>query len=121
MSNFHHFLVEHAMFPSPVTDETKSRGTTEISKLDVGNLETKWKATHAMKDDSLIPKLCQALQDILGDMELSAVAENHLRGLFSPQLELHKATGTTEDRWLENPNETHVRFPRISLPPSNSS
>lgn len=118
MSNFHDFLVERAMFPFPVPDENKSTGHIEIHVTDVERLDAKWKATHAVRDDTLVPKLCHALQDILRDMELSAVAENHLLGLFSSQLEVNRFSGRTDSRWLVNPHEVHVR---ISSQPSNSS
>ena len=51
-------------------------------------LEREWKAVHAVRDDTLVQKLCQALEDILGATALAAGAENYLLASFSPQLQV---------------------------------
>jgi hypothetical protein len=111
MSNFHDFLVKHAMFPFPEPDDTKSVVSTDISELEVGLLGKGWKAGHAVRDDTLVQKLCDVLQDILGDTALPPGAENHLLSFFSPKLGVTFA-GEVEDEWLMNPNEAHVSFPK---------
>jgi hypothetical protein len=112
MSNFHDFLVKHAMFPFPEPDEARSIGSTDISEIEVGLLETEWKAKHAVRDDTLIQKLCDTLQDILGDTVLPADANNHLLAAFSPKLQVDEYNSTFDDDWLANPNEAHVSFPK---------
>jgi hypothetical protein len=55
MSKWHDFLVEYAKFPFPLPDESRTVGTTDISDLEVGLLETRvWKAKYAVRDDALI-------------------------------------------------------------------
>ena len=103
MSNFHDFLVERAMFPLPVPDETKFTGHIEIHAADVERLDAKWKATHAVRDNTvntLVLKLCHALQDILEDMELSAVAEIISSGFFHHNWKsIGSVEGLTLDGW----------------------
>jgi hypothetical protein len=78
----HDFLVEHAMFPFPQPNEDRSAGTTDVSQFEVAMLEREWKARHAVRDDTLVQKLCQALEDILEDTPLEAGAENYLLASF---------------------------------------
>ena len=84
----HDFLVENAMFPFPHSYEDQTAGTTDISQFEVGMLSREWKAEHAVRDDTLVQKLCQALEDILGDTPISAVVENYLLASFSPRLQV---------------------------------
>jgi len=113
MSNFHDFLVEHAMFPFPKPDEARSIDSTDVSEIEVGLLKTEWKAKHsAMRDDTLVQKLCDTLQDILRDRVLPAGAEKHLLVAFSPKLQVSEYTGTFDREWLANPNEAHVSLPK---------
>ncbi|KIM82646.1 hypothetical protein PILCRDRAFT_97458 [Piloderma croceum F 1598] len=107
MSNFHHFLVEHAIFPFPEPGEARSIGTTDISKIEVGLLETEQKAKYA--------KLCDTLQDILGNTVLSVDAENYLLTAFSPKLEVDEFAGVSYDNWLANPNKAHLVIVRQGI------
>ena len=83
----HYFLVEHAMFPFPRPNEDRTAYTTDVSQFEVGMLEMEWKAGYAVRDDSLVRKLCQALEDIL-DIPLAVGAEIYLLASFSPQLQV---------------------------------
>ena len=67
MSNFHNFLVEHAMLPFPELVEVGSINSTNISLVDVRLINAKWKAKHVVRDDNLNQKLCSVLWDIHGD------------------------------------------------------
>ncbi|KIK09865.1 hypothetical protein K443DRAFT_127259 [Laccaria amethystina LaAM-08-1] len=88
MSNLHNFLVEHAMFPFPQpTEGGPSTGTTDISLFEVPKLDREWKAKYAVRDNMLVQKLCNTLQNILGDTILSADAENQLLSRFSPRID----------------------------------
>ena len=100
------------MFPFPEPDETRSLDSPSLSYVEIGMLEKAWKANHAVRDDTLIQKLCDTLQDILGDKVLSEHSRNTLLAKFSPRLELDEFDfGTAFDGdWLENPNEVHVSF-----------
>jgi len=95
MSNLHHFLVEHAKFPFPRPDEHRSVDTINIPEFQVGLLERVQKANHAVRDDTLITKLCRTFQNILGDSLLPAEAESYLQASFSPILQFDE--GGTED------------------------
>ena len=83
----HHFLVERAMFPFPHPNEAQTAYTTDVSQFEVGMLEMEWKAGYAVRDDSLVRKLCQALEDIL-DIPLAVGAVIYLLASFSPQLQV---------------------------------
>ena len=63
--NMHDFLVEYAKFPFPRLVEDKTFTTTDISMIEVGLLEAKWKANHAVRDNALVQKLCTTLANIL--------------------------------------------------------
>jgi hypothetical protein len=109
MANFHEFLVEHAKFPFPLPDKLEPPSPTNISSFEIGILEREWKATHALRDDSLLQNLCDSLQDILGDTVLEADARDYLLGCFSPRLQSLFPDQVDQD-WLSNPNEAHVSF-----------
>jgi hypothetical protein len=107
MSKLHDFLVEHAKFPFPPLNEHLSSSTTDISALDVDLLEIEWKAKLAVRDDTLVQKLCDTLQDILGDAPLTEPGKDYLLASLSPRIQFDERGG--EDRgWSNNPNEAHV-------------
>jgi len=110
MSKWHDFLLEHAKFPFPHPSEDKSIGTTDISQIEVGLLERVWKANHAVRDDTLVQKLCHTLKDILGETLLAADAESYLLASFSPEIQVDKR-GHPDEQWSTNPSEAHVSFP----------
>ena len=101
------FLVEHAMFPFPHPNEDRTAGTTDVSQFEVGMLEREWKAGHAVRDDTLVQKLCQALEDILGDIPLASGGEDYLLESFSPKLQLDRR-GRKNAEWNANPSEAQV-------------
>ena len=103
----HDFLVQQAMFPFPHPSEDRTAGTTDISQFEVGMLEREWKAKHAIRDDTLVQKLCQALENILWDTPLVAGADNYLLKKFSPQLQVDEF-GTENEEWDRNPSEVQV-------------
>ena len=104
----HDFLVEHAKFPFPLTEESPTVGTTDISAFEVGLLEKEWRAEGAVRDDTLVQKLCETLETILGDTPLAAGDEAYLLSHFSPLLQYDE--GGFENRvWAKNDNEAHVR------------
>ncbi|KAH9973315.1 hypothetical protein BGW80DRAFT_1459207 [Lactifluus volemus] len=88
MSKLHDFLVEHAKFPFPAFNEHLSSSTTDISTLDVVSLEKnpEWKAELAVRDDTLVQKLCDTLESILGDAPSAESAEDYLLASFSPRI-----------------------------------
>jgi hypothetical protein len=108
MSTFHTFLVEHANFPFPDTRQSRSAGTTGISQTEVETLDEEWKAKRAVRDSTLVQKLCTVLRNFLGDTVLPASEETCLLKAFSPRLE---NTGFGNSLvWRDNLNETHVRL-----------
>ncbi|KAF8815478.1 hypothetical protein BYT27DRAFT_7333909 [Phlegmacium glaucopus] len=108
MSNLHDFLVEHATFPFPQPNEGPSAGTTDISLIEVPLVEREWKANHAVRDNTLVQKLCSTLENILGDTLLVADAEKQLLSRFSPRIQL-TARGREDLDWRRNPSESHSR------------
>ena len=103
----HDFLVERAMFPFPQLTEDRTADTTDVSKFEVGMLERVWKAGHAVRDDTLVQKLCDALEGILEDTPLMAVDEIDLLTSFSPRLEFDRY-GNKRRGWNTNPSEAQV-------------
>ncbi|KAF8351826.1 hypothetical protein F5887DRAFT_1068226 [Amanita rubescens] len=108
MSDLHDFLVEHAKFPSPQPGEDQSAGTTDISHIEVALLEREWKANHAVRDNTLIQKLCSTLENILGDTPLAPDVKNKLLSRFSPRIQLG-ALGREDPDWRQNPSEIWSR------------
>ena len=86
-----------------------SSSTTDISIFKVDLLETEWKAKVAVRDDILVQKLCDALEDILGDAPLGEGAENYLLASFSPRIQVDEL-GREDMDWSSNSNERHVSF-----------
>jgi hypothetical protein len=115
MAKIHDFLVEHAKFPFPLPDESRTVDTTDVSDLEVGLLEREWKAKYAFRDDALVRKLCDSLKNILGDTILSADSERVLLGMFLPQLESDELG--EQEEWLTNPSEVQASFQKIPCNP----
>jgi hypothetical protein len=118
MSNLHDFLVEHAKFPSPQPNEGLSANITDVSQIEVALLEREWKANHAVRDNTLVQKLCSTLENILGDL-LATDAENQLLSQFSPRIQL-TARGREDLNWRKNPSESHVSVYALHSRPGNS-
>ena len=119
---FHDFLVEHAKFPFPdcpigastsSTDSTPSR----LSKVELGCLDAKWKALHAVRDNNLTNKLCDSLRTTLGEMTVTEESRNFLLRWFLPTLSVDEQ-GMEEEEWLENSSEAQVS---VILLPHDSS
>ena len=96
------FLVEHAMFPFPRPNEARTAYTTDVSQFEVGLLDIAYRARRFS-----CRKLCQALEDILGDIHLAACAENYLLASFSPQLQVDER-GREYEEWDMNLSEAQV-------------
>ena len=107
MSKLHDFLVQHAKFPFPPLDGSLSSGITDISRFEVSLLETEWKAKVAVRDNSLVHKLCNSQEGILGDASLKERAENYLLASFSPSIQFDEL-GREDKDWSTNPCERHV-------------
>jgi hypothetical protein len=107
MSTLHDFLVEHAKFPFPPLSEDLSSSTTDISTLEVNLLEIEWKAKLAVRDDTLVQKLCDTLQDIFEDAPLTESGKDYLLASFLPRIQIDERGGEDEDL-SNNPSEAHV-------------
>jgi hypothetical protein len=110
MTTWHQFLVESAKSPFPRLDESQSEtlGTTRVSTIEEQRIEPSWKATHAVRDQNLVRKLCDTLEDILAD---DIFPESHRVPLiysFAPWLST-KAPMT----WWENASEAKVSLRTI--------
>jgi hypothetical protein len=76
-------------------------------------LHKSWKALHAVPDNNLAEKLCNALMTTLGEASLSSDLERELLPHFSPALGV-KRSGQMYTIWTENPNEAHVSVILVS-------
>jgi hypothetical protein len=104
------FLAENAMFPFPNTIQSASASSADISEVDVGLLDRDWKVAYAMPDETLLQKLCQTLNDALGDDLVPETSEGPLRLLFGRHLEFSTVSpGTTKSKRLMNHGEPRVR------------
>jgi hypothetical protein len=119
MTTLHDFLVEHARFPFPVPDESQTVATTDISLLDVSKLCRERKAGAAVRDDTLVQKLCQTLKTILANTPVAADDKDYLLPCFSPSLQVD-IRGSERREWAKNPNEAHVRFHLLKRDRTNS-
>ncbi|KAF8272453.1 hypothetical protein EI94DRAFT_1769734 [Lactarius quietus] len=106
------FLVEHAKFPFPDMIETGTASSADISEVEVGLLTQEWKAEYAMPDETLVQKLCQVLDDTLGDALVPEDSEEQLLSLFGRRLEFRIVNGQErrDTRWNMNDNEAHLIF-----------
>jgi hypothetical protein len=120
MLKLHDFLVEHAKFPFPHADDSRSTSSTDISNFEVALLEKEWKAQHAVRDDILVQKLCRSLENILGDTLLSPESKGYLLASFRPGLQFDDEGEEIND-WLTNASEREVSFSDISRFPSKLS
>ena len=119
MSNLHDFLMEHAKFPFPQPNEGPSAGTTDVSPIEVHLLKREWKANHAVRDNTLVQKLCSTLENILGDTFLAVEAKDQLLSWFSARIQ-RGLFGREESDWTENPTEFHVSVLSLHSRPINS-
>jgi hypothetical protein len=103
---FHDFLVEHARIPSPETSTDDTTAFTDISEVDVGLPNNKWKALHAVRDNDLTNKLCDALRTTLSDTLLTGPSTHSLLRHFLPTLLVEY--GLVYQLRLKNPCETHL-------------
>ena len=113
MLKWHDFLVEHAKFPFPQPDEDEPIVTTDISQIEVGTLSREWKANHAVRDDTLVQKLCRTLENILGETLLPVDTESYLLARFLPRIQVDEL-GYQDSEWSTNPSEAQVGFPKGS-------
>ena len=97
----------------PALDGHLSSSTADISTVDADSLETEWKAKLAVRDDTLVEKLCDVLKCILGDAPLAEGAKDYLLASFSPKIQFDEL-GTEDEDWFTNPNEAHVSVSRCS-------
>ena len=77
-------------------------------------LHKSWKALHAVPDNNLAEKLCNALMTTLGEASLSSDSERIVLPYFSPALGVMKASGEMSDAWTRNPSEAHVSVILVS-------
>ncbi|KIL58963.1 hypothetical protein M378DRAFT_27259 [Amanita muscaria Koide BX008] len=108
MSNLHDFLVVRSFHPLNLIILDRSVKTTDISLIEVASLKREWKPYHAVRDNTLVQKLCSTLENILGDTLLAADAENHLLARFSPRIQFNPL-GFEDDDWRQNPSEVFSR------------
>lgn len=106
------FLVEHAKFPFPLLAEGGSFDITDISHLDVGLLTQEWKTQEAVRDETLILRLCKTLEDIIGDTPLPDGTEDPLRSILGITFNSLAFSIEHEDLdWFTNESERQVRIP----------
>src|SRR5260370_20436625 len=81
---FHKFLVEHAKFPCPLilTGNTTTSSTDVKDSAEVERVQDDWKARHAVRNNSLVRKLCDALESILGQTPLVGGLKNLISSII---------------------------------------
>ncbi|KAI9465415.1 hypothetical protein BJY52DRAFT_1202193 [Lactarius psammicola] len=113
MTTWREFMVEHAKFPFPdlVVGGSVS-STTDISYMEVGLLAPKWKAKYAVPDETLVRKLCETLENILGDTLISDSSQNYLLSKFGRHLQFDALGGkeVEKPRWFTNGSESRSRM-----------
>jgi hypothetical protein len=102
----HDFLVEHATFPFPECLIDASVSSTGLSEVDVGLLHNQWKARHAVRDNDLANKLCDALRTTLGDEPVTEHSRSFMLRWFLPKI-LGEDGWDAED-WAINTDEIYV-------------
>ncbi|KAI9465417.1 hypothetical protein BJY52DRAFT_1144063 [Lactarius psammicola] len=112
MTTWQQFLVEHAKFPFPTTVEGGSVSSTDISYTEVGTLTTGWKAKYAVPDETLVLKLCETLENILGDTLISDSSQNYLLSKFGYHLQYDTLDGEEieDTRWFTNGSQSRSRM-----------
>ncbi|KAH9027919.1 hypothetical protein EDB84DRAFT_286205 [Lactarius hengduanensis] len=113
MTTWREFLVEHAKFPFPdPVDPVKTRYVgTDISSKDVGDVAPNWRAKYAVSDKTLVQKLCQTLDNILGDTVFPDDSRNDFLLYFGRHLQ-SRTIGATEieiPEWAENGSRARSR------------
>ena len=102
------WLAECVTFPFPTPAGGGYSSTTDISQLEVAQLKSNWKAQYAVRDDTLVQKLCHTLDNILGDTILPCDPEELLL-IFGHHLQFRYGSQELEDlEWSTNTNEAKV-------------
>jgi len=104
---FHDFLVEHAKFPFPDCPIGASASSTGLSEVDVGQLDDEWKARHAVRDNDLAKKLCDALKATLGETPVTEQSQTALLRWFLPSIR-EGEDGMVDEDWSNNSSEADV-------------
>jgi len=118
MTTWRGFLVEHAKFPFPHPVEDGYVGTADLSQFDVGLLNGPWRAQRAVRDETLVQKLCETLDNILQDTPLPANSEDQLLYMFGHHLQF--PFDVEDPGWSRNGNGSQVRIPDSHSRLSNS-
>lgn len=88
-----------------------SAGLADISELEIGLLADEWKTKYPIPDVNLVQKLCQDLEDILGDTLLTGRSKDQLLLKFGRRLESEIFGGKelTDPALSTNKSEATVR------------
>jgi hypothetical protein len=111
--SWHHFLLKYAQFPFPEPEEgTESTSAIDISQIEIGLLRREWRANRAVRDNTLIQKLCDALQNILGEAVLSENAEKFILANLLPRILVESVDefDYQDEKWSCNSSEAEVSF-----------
>ena len=104
---FHEFLVEHVKFPFPETSIGGTTASTDTTGVDVGLIGDQWRPVHAVRDNNLTKKLCDALKTTLGETPLTEGLKPSLLPCFLVSTSLGSG-GLMGQRWEENPSESYI-------------
>lgn len=106
------FLPENAKFPFPdTTTRSMYAHSADINPLLVGSIPQNFKAKYAVPDMTLVDKLCQTLDEILGDNPIMGPIPD-LLSMFGHRLEFFKPFGgavTRHTEWSHIGDESKVR------------
>ena len=113
MTKWQEFLAEDAKFPFPKMVEDGNPDTSDISPLEFGLVAPEWRAQYAVRDETLVPNLCQTLEDIVGDAHLQDENKDWLLQHFGDRLQFHINGGKKYTKWRwsrANDGKPHVRI-----------
>jgi hypothetical protein len=111
MTTWREFLLEHAKFPFPKTTGRSSGSSADINPLQIGSIPQNWKAKYAVPDVTLVQKLSQTLDEILGNTPIEGPTD-YVLSVFGRRLKFFPAVDgveTRNTRWSKNRDKVHVR------------
>lgn len=102
------FLAHQEVFPFPDMSEDRYANSADISFYEASHLAPEWKAEFAVQDETLIQKLCDTLDGIMGDTLLSSDSERVLLSSFGRRLECRTVSGREVNWAAKNDSEFQI-------------
>jgi hypothetical protein len=110
MTTWREFLLENAKFPFPNTTGSNYANSADINPLLIGSIPKNFKARYAVPDVTLVEKLCETLDEILGDTPISRGSMAQLLSMFGRHLEFRTFDGVEIGITSRRILETKLRY-----------